>query len=52
MEKKIRKDKTGGAKQVKEDIANAMEEERTKILGPKPTCFDTLPFQVRNLMNF
>ena len=31
------------------EIERAMEEEKLKIVGAKPTCFDTLPFQLYRL---
>jgi len=37
-------DKGGAA-----EIERAMEEEKLKIVGAKPTCFDTLPFQLYRL---
>ena len=37
-------DKGGAA-----EMERAMEEEKLNILGPKPTCFDTLPFQLFRL---
>ncbi len=38
--------KSGQSKEEAEAMDKAMAEEELKLLGPKPTCFDTLPFQL------
>ncbi len=42
--KKINKKlKKGGDE---EEVADKLIEEQLNVLGPKPTCYDTLPFQL------
>ncbi len=53
MKKIQKKVKKGHASLDEKEVSRAMEEEKEKILGPKPTCFDTLPFQLfRCIMHF
>lgn len=35
-----------------DEIANQMMEEEMEMMGPKPTCFDTLPFQLFRLTKY
>jgi DnaJ family protein C protein 1 len=45
--------KKGGKKAQKaDDLSAAIEDEEEKILGPKPTMFDLLPFQLFRLTKF
>ena len=33
-------------KKGEEEMADKIVEEQLNVLGPKPTCYDTLPFQL------
>jgi len=46
-QKKLRKEGRN-----EEEIANQMIEEEMEMMGPKPTCFDTLPFQLFKLAKY